>query len=86
MWWFVTNALVKSVEMTTVLDAINEHNEKRARLKFETSKIARPEMAPPELSPSVGKLLINCCSKLKYNLFFLPSSYNSRISANLGEF
>ena len=43
-----------AVEMTTALDAINEHNEKRARLKLETSRIARPQMAPPELSPSIG--------------------------------
>ena len=62
-----------TIEMATALDAINEHNKKRARLKLETSKIARLEMAPPELSPSVGNSSSTAAANRSItSSFFLP--------------
>lgn len=62
-----------TAEMVVALDAIKEQNEKRARMKLETSGIARSQMAPLERTPSTG----NSSSTIAANRnitssFFLP--------------
>ena len=62
-----------TTEMIIALDAISEHNEKRARLKLETSRIGRSQMAPPELSPSIGNSSSTATvNKSITSSFFLP--------------
>lgn len=62
-----------TAEMVAALDAIKEHNEKRARLKLETSRIARSQMAPSKLTPSTGNSSsIVAANKSITSSFFLP--------------
>ena len=62
-----------TVEMIAALDAVKEQNEKRARLKLETSRIGISQMAPPKLSPSIGNSSSTAAANRSItSSFFLP--------------